>query len=80
MQETYITTTATKQPEGGGADTIYSSETVATGQESSVEITQSARGEARVCVKVYHADPEQAAILAIQLYAGTVRKLRENNL
>lgn len=80
MQETHITTTATKQPEGGGADTIYSSETVATGQESSVEITQSAKGDARVCVKVWHADPKEAALQAIDVYENTIRILRSKNL
>jgi hypothetical protein len=36
--------------------------------QSSVEIAQNAKGEARVMVKVYAADPDQAASTAARLY------------
>jgi hypothetical protein len=45
------------------------------GQESSVEISQNAKGEPRVSVKIYHADPEQAAIDAVALYRRTLAAL-----
>lgn len=54
-----------------------STDMVATCQESSVEITQNAKGEPRVCVKVYHADALQAAIDAVQLYKDVLTNLRE---
>jgi hypothetical protein len=36
--------------------------------QSSIEITQSAKGDARITVKVYAADPLEAARTAQQLY------------
>lgn len=47
-------------------------QTVATGQESSVEISENAKGEPKVTVKVYDADIEDAAALAV-LYYNQVR-------
>lgn len=50
------------------------------GEQSSVEIAQNAKGEARVTVKVYHADPLTAANDAISIYEHTVVKLGRQGL
>lgn len=42
--------------------------------QSSIEITQSAKGDARVTVKVYAADPDEAAAKAQQLYDALLAK------
>ena len=47
----------------------------ATGQESSVTITQGANGKPRHEVKVYDADPDAAAIKAVELYFRVGRML-----
>lgn len=57
-------------------DTIQSLYTVKQGAESSVEISQTAKGEHRVNVKVYHADPDLAAEAAIRIYKETAGLLK----
>lgn len=43
---------------------------------NSVEITESAKGEARISsVKVYHADPSEAARLAVETYRNATELL-----
>lgn len=44
------------------------STTISPGQESSVEIAQNAKGEARITVKCYHADLSEAAQQAMATY------------
>lgn len=50
------------------ADGIAYETTVMPGQESSVEITQNAKGQPRLTVKVYDAEPFAALEKAIMLY------------
>lgn len=42
---------------------------------SSVEITENAKGEARVTVKIYNEDIERASIDALRIYHELVAKL-----
>lgn len=51
------------------------SSTMATGQESSVEIATNTKGEPRVTVKVYEADARLAGALAIDIYLQTIASL-----
>lgn len=46
--------------------------TTETGQESSVEITQNAKGEPRVTVKCYHADEAVALANALRIYREAI--------
>lgn len=68
VQTHTITTT-----EAGGREL---STTCGPGQESSVEIAQNAKGEPRITVKIYHADPGTAAQQAIDIYRQTVLKMK----
>jgi hypothetical protein len=74
MQETTSTTTMERRQGDRGAR--ERSETVGTGQESSVEITQGSKGEPRVTVKVYHADVAEARRQAIHEYLETITMLQ----
>jgi len=49
-------------------------------QKSSVEISQNAKGEARVTVKVYDIDPVHAAEMAAKLYAKTIDDISSRGL
>lgn len=75
MKEINRKTVATGPATHGDQAVISRTETMEPGQESSVEISQNAKGEARVSVKVYHADAEQAATDAVALYRRTVASL-----
>jgi hypothetical protein len=78
MQETTsITTMERRQGDRGASER---SETVATGQESSVEIAQGSKGERRVTVKVYHADVAEARRQAIDEYFNTLAELDARNI
>lgn len=55
--------------------TKLTTQTIAPGQESSVEISQNAKGEARVVVKCYHADLAQAKANAMATYLELVSEL-----
>jgi hypothetical protein len=79
MQKTSSSSVGSNLSDDGTASATHRMETVSTGQESSVEITQTAKGS-RVAVKVYHADPRQAGIDAVNLYEQTIRQLKERNL
>lgn len=46
-----------------------------TGQESSIEIKEDAKGTPRLTVKIYHADASLALDMAIQLYENGLKRL-----